>query len=75
MNETGASALQEALDAVDRLSLEEQEAVIELIQRRLVARRRAQIACNAAATLQAVREGCAHFGSVEDLRSDLLAES
>jgi len=36
--------------------------------------RRAEIARNAAATLQAVREGRAHYGSVEDLQHDLLGE-
>jgi len=43
-------------------------------QRRLVERRRAEIARNATATLQAVREGRARYGSVEDLKRDLLAE-
>ena len=40
-----------------------------------VERRREEIARQAAATLQAVREGRARYGSVEDLKRDLLAES
>ena len=74
MAQTRTSPLQEALEAVERLPLEDQETVVDLIQRRLVGRRRAEIARNAAATLQAVRDGRAHFGSVEDLKRDLLAE-
>ena len=68
------SLLQQALDTVEELPPEDQETLIELIQRRLVERRRAEIAGNAVATLQAVREGRACFGSVEDLERDLSVE-
>ena len=46
---------------------------IDLIRRRLIERRRAEIARHAAETLRAVREGRARVGTVEDLRRDLLA--
>ena len=74
MEQVNASLLQQALDIVEELPPEDQETLIELIQRRLVERRRAEIAGNAAATLQAVREGRARFGSVEDLERDLSVE-
>ena len=45
---------------------------MDLIQHRLVEKRRAEIARNAKETLQAVRDGRAQVGSVEDLRRDLL---
>jgi hypothetical protein len=64
----------EVLEAVDKLSLEEQETLIEIIRRRITERRRAEIASNAATTLQAVREGRARYGSVEDLKHDLSGE-
>jgi hypothetical protein len=74
MSQTISSTLQKAIDAVEALPLEDQQTVIELLQRRLAERRRAEIARNATATLQAVREGQARYGSVEDLKQDLLAE-
>ena len=49
--------------------------MIELIRNRLIEYRRAEIARNAANTLQAVREGRARYGSVDDLRRDLASES
>jgi hypothetical protein len=58
----------EVLEAVDKLSLEEQETLIEIIRRRIIERRRTEIASNAATTLQAVWKGRARYGSVEDLR-------
>jgi len=73
MEQVKASLLQQALDIVEKLPPEDQGTLIELIQRRLVERRRAGIAGNAAATLQAVREGRARYGSVEDLERDLSA--
>lgn len=74
MEKAETSRLQKALEVVESLSEEEQETLVEVVQRRLVEWRRAQIARNASATLQAVREGRAQFGSVEDLRRDLQDE-
>ena len=74
MSQMISSAFQRAIDVVEALPLEDQETVIELLQRRLIERRRAEIARNATATLEAVREGRARYGSVEDLKRDLLAE-
>ena len=65
------SLLQQALDVVESLPPDEQETLIELVRRRLVERRRAEIARNAEETLQAVRDGRAGYGSVEDLQRDL----
>lgn len=66
--------LQHALDSVEALSLEDQQTLVELIQRRLAERRRDEIARNALDTSQAVREGQARYGSIEDLEQDLLSE-
>lgn len=74
MEQVKTSLFQQALDAVEKLPPEDQETLIDLIQHRLVEWRRAEIARNAAATLQAVREGRARYGSVEDLKHDLLSE-
>ena len=71
MEQAQMSMLQQALDVVEKLSPEDQETLVELIWRRLVERRRAEIAQNAADTLQAVREGQARYGAVENLISGL----
>jgi len=75
MEQVRASLLQQALDAAEKLPPEDQETLIELVQRRLVERRRAEIARNAAATLQTVKDGRARYGSLEDLERDLTDES
>ena len=72
MGQTTASLFQQALDVVEKLPPEDQETLVDLVQNRLVEWRRASIARNAAITLQAVREGRARYGSVEDLKRDLL---
>jgi hypothetical protein len=74
MEKTKMSLLQEAIDAVESLPPDDQAALIDLIRHRLVERRRAEILQNAAETLQAVRDGRARYGSVEDLKYDLLGE-
>ncbi len=74
MAQVKASLLQQALDIVEKLPPEDQVTLMELIERRLAERRRAEIARNAAATLRAVREGQARYGSVDDLKQDLVAE-
>ena len=68
------SLLQQALDAIELLSVEEQQTVVELVQNRLSEKRRTEIARNAEETLSAVRERRASQGTVEDLKRDLLAE-
>ena len=65
---------QQALDIIEQLPAEDQTSLIEIIQQRLSEQRRAEIARNARATLQAFREGRAHYGTVQDLRRDLLDE-
>jgi len=74
MAQAKGSLFQQALDVVEQLPPEDQETLIDLLRHRLVEWRRAEIARNAEATLQAVREGRAQFGSVDDLQRDLLDE-
>ena len=74
MSQKVSSPFQRAIDVIEALPPEDQETLIDLIRRRLIERRRAEIARHAAKTLQAVREGRARVGTVEDLRRDLLAE-
>jgi hypothetical protein len=75
MQQPVMTPLQQALDVIEQLPASDQEAVIEIVRRRLVERRRNEIAQQAAETIQAFKEGRAHVGTVDDLRRDLLDES
>ncbi len=61
---------QVAIEVVEALPPEDQETLIELIHHRLVEHRRDEIARHAVETLQAVREGRAQYGTLEDLEGE-----
>ena len=75
MGERRPTPIQQALDEIEKLDAEDQELVIGIVRQRLIERRRAEIGRHARATLQAFREGRAGYGTVEELRRDLLEES
>jgi hypothetical protein len=56
--------IQQVLDEIEKLAPQDQQVVLDIVQRRLVERRRAEIAQNARAAVQAFREGRAQYGSV-----------
>jgi hypothetical protein len=64
-------SVQQALDVIEHMPLEDQMTVIEVLQRRLLVQRRSEIARNAVTTRQAVHEGRARYGTVDDLKQDL----
>jgi hypothetical protein len=70
---TATTPFDAALDVIDRLPPDDQEAIIEIVRKRIIDRRRREIADNAQATLQAFREGRASYGTVDDLRRELEA--
>ncbi len=72
MEQTTLTPFQQALDVIEQFPTDDQEALIEIIRCRLIEQRRAEIARNARATVQAFREGRARYGTVDDLRRDLL---
>jgi hypothetical protein len=63
--------VQQALDVIEHMPLEDQMTVIDVLQRRLLERRRSKIARHATSTLQAIREGHAQYGTVEAIKQDL----
>jgi predicted AAA+ superfamily ATPase len=65
---------QKALDAIESLPIDAREEIIEIIRRRLAEDRREEIAANAREAVMAVREKRATYGTVEDLKRDLLEE-
>ncbi|NEQ70379.1 MAG: hypothetical protein F6K21_33780 [Symploca sp. SIO2D2] len=64
--------LQTALEYVEYLSVEEQNLLIELLQKRQTEQRRLEITNNAKQTLAEVQAGTAQRGTFEDLKADLL---
>ncbi|MFU8771030.1 MAG: hypothetical protein ACNA8H_01285 [Anaerolineales bacterium] len=68
---THTSQFQQAIEVVESLSADDQLLLIDVIKRRLIEKRRTEIAQAAADTVLAVREDRAKFGDVKDLRKDL----
>jgi predicted AAA+ superfamily ATPase len=65
---------QKAIDAVESLPVDDREELLEILKMRIAEHRREEIAANAREVLQAVREKRAKFGTVEDLKKDLLED-
>jgi hypothetical protein len=74
MNIHQNTPFQNAIDAVESLPFEDREQVLEILRLRLAEYRRDEIAANAKEALQAVWEKRAKFGTVEDLKKDLLGD-
>ena len=72
---TLSTPFEQALEAVERLPASDQSALVEIIRQRLLEQRRTEIALNARSARQAFREGRAQYGTVDDLRRDLLDET
>ncbi|WP_332989606.1 hypothetical protein [Microcoleus sp. A006_D1] len=66
--------LQEIIDQVQSLSIEDQDQLFELIRKRRVENRRAEILANAQEVMEAFKNGTAKRGSVDDLIADLLGD-
>ena len=75
MGDRRSTPIQQALDEIEKLDTEDQQIVIDIVRQRLIERRRAEISRHAQATLQAFREGRARYGTVDELRRDVLEES
>ena len=71
MNAKNKSRMQEALDVIERMPIEDQLAVVEVLQHRLIEHRRSEIARNALLARQAVQENRACYGDIDDLKRDL----
>ena len=65
--------MQTVIEYVEALSTEEQDLLVELIQKRRIEQRRKEIFSNAAQTLEAIRTGTAKRGTLANLRADLLS--
>lgn len=74
MNIHQETPFQKALDAIGSLSVDAQEEIIEMIKKRLIEDRREEIAANAYEAVTAMREGRARYGTIENLKRDLLED-
>jgi len=66
--------LQEIIDQVESLSIEDQDQFFDLIRKRRIENRRAEILANAQEVMEAFKNGTAKRGSVDDLIADLLGD-
>jgi hypothetical protein len=62
------------LEYLETLSEEEQQEVFDLVKKRRIERRRSEIADNARKTFKAMEKGTAKRGSLEEIKSYLLAD-
>ena len=67
-------SFQEIIDSVEKLSIDEQDYLFELIKKRRIEKRRLEIANHAQAVLESFKQGTAKIGTVDDLIADLLDE-
>jgi len=71
MSQMVTSSFQKAIDVVEALPPEDQETLIDLIHRRLIARKRAELTEDIAAAREAYRRGDVRRGMVDDLMAEL----
>ncbi|MFH0992705.1 MAG: hypothetical protein V1799_22125 [bacterium] len=63
--------LNDTLEKIDKLSISEQEELLDIVKRRLIERRRREIARNAKALRKSFLNGTATLGSISQLREEL----
>ncbi|WP_017654095.1 hypothetical protein [Fortiea contorta] len=68
---TPTSSFERVLDSVEALSVDEQEVLIQLVQRRLTERRREEIAANIAQARSDYQAGKVFRGTVEQVMNEL----
>ena len=68
---TQISNFERVLDSVEALSVDEQEALIQLVQRRLTERRREEIAANIAQARAEYQAGTVFRGTVDQVINEL----
>lgn len=66
----GVSKFEKVLEQVENLSAEDQEALLDLIKRRHVERRRDEIAWNISAARQDHSTGATRMGTVDELMAE-----
>ena len=71
---SNTTSIQQVIEDFENLSLEDQDLLLELIHKRRIEKRRAEIAINADRTFKAIEKDRAKRGNLNDLMADLLEE-
>lgn len=66
-----SSTFQKAIETIETLSLNDQEALLELLQKRLIEQRRKMLMHEIAEVRQEYAQGQVQFGSVADFMAEL----
>ncbi|WP_107666856.1 hypothetical protein [Cyanothece sp. BG0011] len=69
-----AISFQDIIDSVESLSIEDQDYLFDLIRKRRIEKRRAEIAENGQETLQPLSLGIAKKGTAEEIKAYLLED-
>jgi hypothetical protein len=67
--------VEDIVDSIDRLSIEDQEKLFEIVRNRQIEQQEAEILASRRELKQAISEGTAKKGSVQDLITDLLGDN
>ena len=67
--------VEDIVDSIDRLSIEDQEKLFELVRKRRIEQQEAEILASRRELKQAIANGTAKKGSVQDLIIDLLGDN
>ena len=65
------SAFQQAIEAVESLTLQDQVALLELLQKRLAKQRRKELVQDVLAVREEYAQGQMQFGSVDDFLAEI----
>jgi hypothetical protein len=65
------SSFQEVIESVEALPLDDQQILMEIINRRIIEQRRDELVADMDESLEAYRKGEVRIGTVDDLLSDL----
>ncbi len=72
MSEVAAkSSFQELLESVESLPLDDQQMLLDIINMRIIEKRRDELVADMEESLEAYRKGEARIGTVDDLLRDL----
>ncbi len=64
----------EVLNSVESLTVEDQDLLFEIVQKRRIEARREEIAKNGRETIKSFQNGTAKIGDLNSLKADLLEE-
>jgi hypothetical protein len=66
--------VEDIVESIDRLSIEDQEKLFELVRKRRIEQQEAEILASRRELKQAIADGTAKKGTVQDLITDLLGD-